>query len=116
MTPSGDRTRRHLDLPSDVSAAGRARAATHRFLHGVGDGDGGGDREYPVRPAAADAAALVVTVTDTSAVPPVTRLPHLGGSGGWGWILVRHIVRCHDRRTTPLPTTHSEGEHHGPRR
>lgn len=32
-------------------------------------------------------------VTDTSSAPPVPRLPHLSGSGGWGWILVRHIAR-----------------------
>ncbi|MFG2994842.1 ATP-binding protein [Streptomyces sp. NPDC048257] len=124
MTPSHHPPERHLDLLSDVSAAGRARDATHLFLHSVGD------QGYPVLPAAVDAAVLVVTelvtnavrhtdgpcsldlalhgglldidVTDTSSEPPVTRLPHLNGSGGWGWILVRHIAR--EVRVLPTST------------
>ncbi|MFI8344860.1 ATP-binding protein [Streptomyces sp. NPDC085639] len=124
MPPSNRQPQRHLDLPADVSAAGRARDATYRFLSGIGD------REHPVHPAAVDAAALIVTelvtnavrhtdgpcsldlavheglldidVTDTSSVSPVTRLPHLNGSGGWGWILVRHIA--HDVSVMPTST------------
>ncbi|MCX4960544.1 ATP-binding protein [Streptomyces virginiae] len=115
MTPSYDQPQRHLDLPDDASAAGRARDATYRFLIGADD------QEHPVLPASADAAALIVTelvtnavrhtdgpcsldlalheglldidVTDTSSAAPVTRPPHLNGSGGWGLILVRRIAR-----------------------
>ncbi|MFJ4776036.1 ATP-binding protein [Streptomyces sp. NPDC088762] len=122
MTPT-QHPQRHLDLPYDVSAAGRARDATSRFLHSAGD------RGEPVAPAAVDVAVLVVTelvtnavrhtdgpcsldlvlheglldidVTDTSSELPEPRPPHFNGSGGWGWILIRHIAR--DVTVTPTP-------------
>ncbi|WP_051832990.1 ATP-binding protein [Streptomyces katrae] len=123
MTPSYAQPRRHLDLPPDTSAAGRARDATSRFLQSAGD------QGQPVHPAAADAAVLIVTelvtnavrhtdgpctldlvlheglldidVTDTSSAPPQIVRPHVHGGGGWGWILVRHIARDVDVKPTP---------------
>ncbi|MEV6734291.1 ATP-binding protein [Streptomyces sp. NPDC051364] len=114
MTPSCQNPQRHLELPFDISAARRARQATIRFLHSARD------HGLPVRPAAADAAVLIVTelvtnavrhtdgpcsldlvlheglldidVTDTSSAPPEPRPAHLNGTGGWGWILVRHMA------------------------
>ncbi|MDJ0386202.1 ATP-binding protein [Streptomyces sp. G-G2] len=95
---------------------------TSHFLHDAMD-----DGEAVVS-AAEDAAALIVTelvanavrhtdgpctldlavhgglldidVTDTSPNPPEVRPPHVIGSGGWGWLLVRHVARD----VTVLPT------------
>lgn len=116
MTPPYRHQRQwHLDLPYDVGAVGRAREATGRFLHSASD------LGQPVLPTAEYAAALIVTelvtnairhtdgpcsldlvlhdglldidVTDTSPTAPETRPPHVHGTGGWGWILVRRLAR-----------------------
>ncbi|MFF4319224.1 ATP-binding protein [Streptomyces sp. NPDC001568] len=128
MTPALlQHPRLHLDLACDHAAANRARAATSRFLHEAADRS---DRSPAVSPPAEDAALLIVTelvtnavrhtagpctldlalheegldidVTDGSPEQPVTRPPHVEGTGGWGWILIRHLARevtVHPTRT-----------------
>ncbi|MFK0232813.1 ATP-binding protein [Streptomyces vinaceus] len=116
MTPAlPGHPRLHLDLTADAGAATRAREATYRFLH---DPD---HRPRPPSSRTEDAAVLIVTelvtnavrhtrgpctldlalheelldidVTDTCPEVPTTRAPHVDGTGGWGWILIRHLAR-----------------------
>ncbi|MEU6309359.1 ATP-binding protein [Streptomyces sp. NPDC047014] len=105
---------RSLDLGHDTQAAAGARDATMRFL------EESALAGSPVPRTTGDIALLVVSelvtnavrhtsgpcslrlsrsatsvdidVTDTSPDPPVIRPPHVDGSGGWGWILVNHLV------------------------
>ncbi|MFI5982362.1 ATP-binding protein [Streptomyces sp. NPDC051555] len=118
MPPSHatERRQQHLDLPIGIHAAARARDATAHFLHEAKDH---GERVSTVTEGDA---ALVVTelvsnavrhttgpcsldlllheglldidVTDTSPAPPEVRPPHMGGTGGWGLILIHRVARA----------------------
>ncbi|MFD3534886.1 ATP-binding protein [Streptomyces sp. NPDC058664] len=101
-------------VPRTGHSATAARDATRDFLHHATQ------VRPPAQPENADGALLVVAelitnairhtdgpctlhlelhrdhleicVTDTSPHPPQPRRPHTDGTGGWGWLLIKHLT------------------------